>query len=55
MKILHFSINIKAPQERVWHTMLDPESFRVWTSEFCEGSYFEGTWTKGGHGCNLRI
>jgi ligand-binding SRPBCC domain-containing protein len=47
MKTLNFSININAPKENVWHKMLNPESFRVWTAEFCEGSYFEGSWIKG--------
>ena len=27
--------------------MLDPENFKIWTAEFCEGSYFEGSWAKG--------
>ena len=47
MKTIHFAISINAPKEKVWHAMLDPESFKIWTAEFCEGSYFEGSWSKG--------
>lgn len=47
MKTLHFSITIDAPRERVWDTMLGPETYRVWTAPFAEGSYFEGSWAKG--------
>lgn len=47
MKSIQFAISINAPKEKVWRTMLDPESFKVWTAEFCEGSYFEGSWSKG--------
>jgi hypothetical protein len=39
---LPFSININSPKGKIWHTMLDTESFRVWTAELCECSYFEG-------------
>ncbi len=27
--------------------MLGPETYELWTAEFCEGSYFEGSWNKG--------
>lgn len=47
MKTLHFSIDIKAPRQKVWKTMLDKESFMSWCSEFAEGSYYEGSWEKG--------
>jgi hypothetical protein len=47
MKTLHFSIAIRAPKEKIWNAMLDPESYAVWTSEFTEGSYYEGSWEKG--------
>jgi hypothetical protein len=47
MKTLHFSIAIHAPKEKVWDIMLDPESYKVWTAEFAEGSYYEGSWEKG--------
>lgn len=47
MKTLHFSIAIHAPKEKVWHAMLDLDSYKVWTAEFAEGSYYEGSWKKG--------
>jgi uncharacterized protein YndB with AHSA1/START domain len=47
MKKLHLTILIDAPKKKVWHTMLDPEGFEIWTALFCEGSYFEGSWNKG--------
>ncbi len=46
-KRLQFSTVIAAPIEKVWSTMLDPESYKRWTSAFAEGSYYEGSWDKG--------
>lgn len=47
MKKLHFSIQIKAPKEKVWQTMLDDPTYRQWTRVFMPGSYFEGAWEEG--------
>ena len=47
MGTLHFSITIKAPSKKVWSTMLEQETYRIWTAEFSEGSYFEGSWEEG--------
>lgn len=47
MKTLTFEIAINAPRAVAWTNMLGAESYRVWTSEFCEGSYFVGSWDKG--------
>lgn len=47
MKKLHHSITIEAPRQLVWDTMLAPDTYRQWTSAFCEGSYYEGSWEKG--------
>jgi len=47
MKDLDFDIDIAAPVARVWDCMLDPLAYRDWTSAFCEGSYYEGSWTEG--------
>lgn len=44
---LHFSVEINASKEKVWHTMLNDETYRKWTSAFTEGSYFEGSWDQG--------
>jgi hypothetical protein len=47
MEKLHFSILIDAPKEKVWHAMLDDETYREWTRAFNEGSYYKGSWAKG--------
>ena len=47
MQTLHFSISIKAPKEKVWHTMLDQATYREWTTAFSPGSYFKGSWDQG--------
>jgi uncharacterized protein YndB with AHSA1/START domain len=44
---LQFNLYIEAPVERVWDTMFGAESYKDWTSAFCEGSYFEGSWEEG--------
>lgn len=44
---LHFSIVINAPKEIVWDTMLDQDSYRVWTEVFMPGSHYVGDWNKG--------
>lgn len=47
MKMQHFEILIQAPRERVWTTMLQSPTYEQWTSAFCEGSRFEGSWKEG--------
>lgn len=47
MKDLHFSTLIAAPKQKVWHTMLDDETYRDWTSAFSPGSYYRGNWSEG--------
>ncbi len=47
MKTLNFSATIDAGPEKVWRIMLDPETYRDWTSVFAEGSYYEGSWNEG--------
>ncbi len=47
MSSIHSSITIKAPKEKVWNTMLQHETYRIWTAEFGAGSYFEGSWDQG--------
>jgi uncharacterized protein YndB with AHSA1/START domain len=44
---LTFSISIAAPKELVWHTMLDDQTYRQWTSVFQEGSYAVTDWKQG--------
>jgi len=47
MERLHFKIEINAPKEKVWNTMLDDKTYRQWTEEFMPGSYYKGDWSKG--------
>jgi uncharacterized protein YndB with AHSA1/START domain len=47
MKTLHYATEINAPRKQVWDIMLGPETFKAWTAEFAEGSYFEGSWDEG--------
>ncbi len=47
MQPLQYSISIQAPCVLVHHTMLNDETYRVWTSEFATGSYYRGSWEPG--------
>jgi uncharacterized protein YndB with AHSA1/START domain len=47
MTDLHYTIDINAPKEKVWHVMLEPETYTEWTGPFYPGSYYEGSWDKG--------
>jgi L-rhamnose mutarotase len=47
MQKLYYSIEINAPKEKVWNTMLEDKTYREWTKVFNEISYYEGTWEKG--------
>jgi hypothetical protein len=42
-----YAILIDAPRAKVWHTMLDDRPYRAWTKVFCEGSYYQGNWSRG--------
>lgn len=46
-KSLHFSVQVKAPRAHVWDTMLGAATYPDWTSAFCEGSHFVGSWNRG--------
>jgi uncharacterized protein YndB with AHSA1/START domain len=47
MKKIHFSIDIKAPKEKVWYSLWDEENYENWTSAFCEGSFTISDWNEG--------
>jgi uncharacterized protein YndB with AHSA1/START domain len=47
MRKLEFSIHIDVPRQTAWKTMLEDESYRIWTAEFSAGSYYAGDWSKG--------
>ena len=47
LKQLHYSIDIDAPRDKVWHVLWDDASFRDWSSVFAEGSYAVSDWKEG--------
>jgi uncharacterized protein YndB with AHSA1/START domain len=47
MQKLRYSITIDAPREKVWDTMLGPETYKAWTNVSWPGSLYEGEWTEG--------
>jgi uncharacterized protein YndB with AHSA1/START domain len=47
MHKLYFSIVINASKEKVWNTMLDRDTYRLWTDVFAPGSDYVGNWSKG--------
>lgn len=44
---MHYEIEIDAPTKKVWDTMLEPETYKQWTTAFDPTSHFEGSWEKG--------
>ena len=47
MSTLHFDIHILAPREQVWRQMLYSPGYEDWTSAFCAGSSYKGSWDTG--------
>lgn len=47
MDTLNFDIQINAPVEKVYRTMLDKNTFKEWTAEFSPGSHYQGSWEEG--------
>lgn len=47
MNTQHHQILIHAPREHVWRSTLFSPTYERWTSTFCEGSRFEGSWDAG--------
>lgn len=47
MQKLNFKIDINAPKEKVWNTMLEDKTYREWTVAFSPGSHYVGSWDKG--------
>jgi len=47
MKILQFRMDINAPVEKVYSTMIDEASFIEWISVFSPNFSYKGSWEKG--------
>ena len=47
MEKLNFSIEMNATKEKVWNTMLEDKTYRIWTEAFTPGSHYIGDWSKG--------
>lgn len=47
MNTIEFKIEINAPVEKVYKTMIGIETYRIWTAAFNPTSDFEGGWNKG--------
>ncbi len=47
MERLHFTININASRERVWHILWSKGNYESWTSVFSEGSTVVTDWNEG--------
>jgi uncharacterized protein YndB with AHSA1/START domain len=47
MKKLVYKINIEAPKQKVWNTMLQPDSYKKWVASSWPGSFYKGSWEQG--------
>jgi uncharacterized protein YndB with AHSA1/START domain len=47
MQKLRFNVEIEAPVQKVWDTMLEDGTYRQWAAEFMPGSHFVGDWSEG--------
>ena len=47
MQKLNLSIIINSPKEKVWNTMLEDKTYRIWTETFGAGSHYVEDWNKG--------
>lgn len=47
MKHIEFTTQIAADKQKVWNTMLQPETYKQWVSASWPGSSYEGNWNKG--------
>jgi len=47
MKKLEYKIEIAAKPEKVWNTMLEPDTYRQWVNVSWPGSFYKGNWKQG--------
>jgi uncharacterized protein YndB with AHSA1/START domain len=46
MKNIEYKIHINAPKQKVWETMLQPDTYKEWVAASWPGSFYEGEWKK---------
>ena len=46
-KEFKYEIYIDAPKQKVWETMIQPDTYKEWTNASWAGSYYEGKWEQG--------
>src|ERR1700750_1196404 len=49
MKELNYTISIAAPRQKVWDTMLLPETYKIWAGAAWPASHYIGEWKAGAH------
>ncbi len=49
MKKLRYFIMINASKEKVWYTMIGPETYKQWVKAFSSESQYKGEWKEGEH------
>ncbi|QSW90559.1 SRPBCC domain-containing protein [Flavobacterium endoglycinae] len=47
METLEFTVKIKTNPDKVWKVLWEDETYKKWTSVFCEGSYTVSDWNEG--------
>jgi uncharacterized protein YndB with AHSA1/START domain len=47
MKKLEYKTEIAAKREKVWNTLVQPDTFREMVSDGFPGAYYEGSWKQG--------
>jgi uncharacterized protein YndB with AHSA1/START domain len=47
MKKLEYKITIAAPVKKVWDTMLNPETYKIWSGAGWPDSFYKGKWEEG--------
>lgn len=46
MKNLEYKIHINAPSQKVWETMIQPDTYKKWVAASWPDSFYEGEWKK---------
>ena len=47
MRTLTYNISIAAPKQKVWDTLIDPETYKIWTGAAWPNSNYDGEWAEG--------